>query len=170
MKKIILATFILLFATNLYAEVQFVNVGGPRLTKAFELDVTPYNKSNIYKVRISVTKDINGKFYSYKITPTLKDDEYIQSASAQFWCSPINLEFNKRSIVSKDRKTASFIYGISDNLKKDVRVRVNLTFTNNDIIAFNIYDDMENAGTNEIYKGSGGLSIKGNVDREKIKF
>lgn len=123
MKKILIILLFLIMPTNVFGEVQFLNVGGPRIARALELKTFQKNESDVEIIEVSVTHDVNGKFYTYIITPVLKDSHYIKEACIQFWCDPINLQFYKKSVISEDGKAINLEYGIDENLKEKMRIR-----------------------------------------------
>jgi len=161
MKRISLILMILLgFATNVTGEVLFVKVGGPIEIRKFEVNVFQHNES-VKTVQVQVSHNINGEYYYYTITPILKENLFIKSALVQFKCKPIRLKFDKRNdVISKDKKSIRFIYGISEKLKEEMVMKVTLGLDDESVIVFNLNNKIENKSVKEIVRGRGGIQLR----------
>lgn len=157
-QKILLVLIFLIVSPNCFGAVYFVNVGGPRAIKYYEISSFQQNTSDIKTVDLRLTHDINGKFYSYWITPILGKDRYINSASVLIECEPINLRVHQQDeVVSDDKKSIGFTFGISAELKKETKIIVTLTLDDNSRVTFDLDKDTEKTLVKEYYEGPGGV-------------
>lgn len=142
--KIFLVFMYLIASANCFGEVMFLNVGGPQEIKCYEVSTFQYNTSGIKTVNLQVTHDINGKFYNYWITPISEKKRCIKGALVQIWCKPINLAFDQRDeVISDDRKSVGFTFGISNELKEKMRISVTISFDDNSKIVLNLDKEAE---------------------------
>lgn len=156
--KAFLVFVYLIASTNCFGAVYFVNVGGPRAIKYYKINSFQHNTSDIKTVDLRLTHDLNGKFYSYWITPILGKDRYINNASVLIECEPINLRLVKqKEVVSDDKKSIGFTFGISAELKEETKIKVTLTLDDNSQVRLNLDKDTEKTLVKESYEGPGGI-------------
>ena len=159
-REILLVFIFLIVSVNGFSEVMFLNVGGPREIKCYEISSFQHNTSGIKTVNLQLTHDIDGKFYSYWITPISEKKRSINGAFVQIWCEPIDLAFSQRdAVISDDKKSIRFIFGISDELKEKMRIKVTISFNDNSEFVLNFDKEAEQFPVKE-YVECGGLQVK----------
>jgi len=153
-----------LINAKFFSTVAFVNIGGPTVTKCYKLSSFRLNTSGIKTIDLRLTHDMDGKFYSYWITPVLDKDHCIKSASVQIKCDPINLMLHKQDeVISDDKKSIGFVFGLSEEFKRDAKIAVSLTFDDNSRMVLNLSEETEKTPIEEHYKERGGV-------QERAKF